>query len=91
MDIENNITYAMKEKVEKIWNDMFDKYISPSKFEKLFEKGWYFHETWRGTIGKIPTKEFIEKSLEEGLEVKAGWMATSIKDAHDYYILTKEK
>lgn len=85
------IIVAMEEKIEKIWDDMFTNYISPSKFEKLFEKGWYFHETWRGTIQKIPTREFIKKSLEDGLEVKSGWMATSIKDAHNYYILTRQK
>ena len=79
----------MEEKVEKIWNDMFDKYISPSKYEKIHEI-WDFHETWRGKIGNITTKEFIKKSLEEGLEVKSGWMATSIQGAHDFYILTRK-
>lgn len=87
----NPIISAMEEKIKKIWDDMFTNYISPSKFDKLFEKRWYFNNTFAGKIQGIPTKEFIKKSLEEGLEVKSGWMATSIRDAHDYYILTRQK
>ena len=80
----------MEEKIDKIWNDMFGKYISPSKYEKLCEV-WDFHEAFRGNIGNITIKQFIEKSLNEGFEVKAGWMSTSIKEIHDYYILTRKK
>lgn len=86
----NPITSAMKEKVDKIFNRMFENYISPTKFEKLF-KEWDFHQSFRGKIEGHSVKEFIERHLNEGFEVKSGYMATSIKDAHDYYILTRLK
>lgn len=81
---------AMEKKIEKIWDDMFTNYISPSRFERLF-KEWDFHSTFRGKVEGIPAREFIEKCLIEGFEVKSGYTATSIKDYHNYYILTRIK
>ena len=86
----NPIASAMEDKIEKIYNRMFENYISPSRFEKLFRE-WDFHETFRGKVERVPIKEFIEKCLIEGFEVKSGYMATSIKDYHEYYILTRIK
>ena len=78
----------VNEAVEKIYSNCYQKYISPSEYEKMASKGYHFDE-WNFRMTHLEVKKKIEDLLRRGNFVKSGYMATSIREYHDRYIIWK--
>ena len=73
--------------IEEIYDMGFTNYISPSKYESMIS--WNF-ERWTFGGGKSQiVKARIEELINKSKKVKCGYMCTSIKEAHNYYIIYK--
>lgn len=77
-------------KENQIYNKAFSNYISPSKYDKMIASGWFFERFRFGRNSQLLDLRTIKEYLEKGVSVKCGYMATSIKSYHDYYIISKE-
>lgn len=73
-------------KVEILYDRMYKHYISPAYYEKVFDD-W----KWRDTSIVKNVKEFIKDRLQLGYKVTTGFMASPIRDCHDYMIFWKER
>jgi hypothetical protein len=82
----NPSTPITKDAIDIIYNRIFANYISPSKYEKMESKDYRFEEAPKGHgNAKLIIGEFFIK----GHFVTAGYMATSIRDSHNFYIIWK--
>ncbi|HDO20739.1 MAG TPA: hypothetical protein ENG81_04400 [Candidatus Bathyarchaeota archaeon] len=81
----------MESGVEKIFNMAYDRYISPSSYERMLSNGWDFIQFPFGGGNANKIMEDIDKYLRNGMIVRCGYMATSIRGYHDHYIITKRK
>ncbi len=77
----------LREKVvNKIYNEMFERRISPNSHEDWEEKSFF----GGGTSEKY--KELIRNLIAAGFKVKGGYRASSkIRGSHEHIILWKEK
>ena len=77
----------MNKTIEEIYMMGFTNYISPSKYKSI--NLWNF-ESWGFGGGRSQiTKAKIRELLEKGKKVKCGYMCSSIRGSHDYYIIYK--
>lgn len=76
------ITGKNKNPDEILYNRMFTKYYSPS--DPIWE-GDFVTETMFHTNAQ----EKIRQLLKDGYEVRTGYSASSIRDAHNYHIFWK--
>jgi hypothetical protein len=74
-------------KEESVYNGIFHNYMSPSRYEKLFET----HDFIECAKGKSAILKQIRELKEKGYNVKSCYMATSVRDFHDYYLYYKDK
>ncbi len=75
--------------IEKIYDRCFERYISPSQYDKMDRKGYIF-ETWPFSGGmEEAVKIRVEALLDKGYFVTSGYMATDIKNYHRRYIIYK--
>ncbi|WP_304138746.1 hypothetical protein [Mesonia mobilis] len=73
--------------VEKIYVSSFERYVSPSEYDKLIKRGYNFE---RFPFGKgIKAKDKIRDLLKRNHFVRSGYMATSVRGYHDKYIIWK--
>jgi hypothetical protein len=79
---------GFKTAIETIFNRGFENYISPYKYDKMASKGYIFLE-WKSGPSANHTRAKIKEILLRGNFVTCGYMATSIKNYHDYYIIYK--
>lgn len=75
------------EAVEKIYDSSFERYVSPSEYEKLLKKGYNFEHFPFGKA--IKAKDRIRDLLKWNHFVRSGYMATSVRGYHDKYIIWK--
>ena len=76
---------------ERIFNKTFEYYIRPSTYEKMISKGWFFERFHFGFHSKSITLRTIKEYLDNKISVKCGYMATSVRGYHEYYIISKHK
>lgn len=77
-------------KSEEIWNQAFERYISPSRYEKMLDAGWFFERFHWGRNSKGLDIRTIQEYLDKGEKVICGYMATSVRGLHEHYIISKE-
>ena len=76
---------GFKKAIEIIYNRGFENYISPKKYKDMTENGYSFIE-WKFGPSAIDTQKKIKAILYKGNFITCGYMATSIKGHHSYYI-----
>jgi hypothetical protein len=74
---------------EKIFDESITRYISPSRYESMVNSGWFF-ESVRWQKSREVVLRMIQEYIDRGVTVRGGYMATDIKEYHDYYIISKE-
>lgn len=81
------VCYETKMTKEEIMDNAV--YIRPSRYESLYKNGWIFEKFpfGGGIINEVKKRiDFLEKNNK----VFVGWMATSIREYHNYYIFYKQ-
>lgn len=80
----------LNETAEKIYRAAFSNYISPSNHEKREKLGQNFESFPFGGGSKDKVLDRIKALLSRGNSVLlCGYMSTSIKGYHSYYIIWK--
>ncbi len=77
-------------KSEKIYDEAFSRYISPSRYEKMFNNGWFFERLSWGRNRRNIDIRTIQEYLDNGEKVMCGYMATPVRGYHHHYIISKE-
>ena len=73
-------------KVEILYSRMYKHYISPGYCERVF-----YDWKWKDTSMTKDVKEFIKDKLQLGYNVTTGFMASGVRDCHEYMIFWKER
>ena len=77
-------------KAEDIYDKAFERYISPSVYEKMNKSGWFFERIGWAGMKKIGDIRTIQEYLDSKTPVKCCYMATSVRGYHNHYIISKE-
>lgn len=82
----NKNSFKSYEEACKIYDKGFSVYICPSKYVELDKKGWKFisYNQMERTI------DLICDMIKVGSKVKSGYMCTSIRGVHNFYIIYKD-
>lgn len=78
----------IKSALDKIEDRVFRNYISPKRYEEMVSNQYRFEHYGIGSRGK-EMRSFAKEKLLNGHFVTGGYLATSIRDYHDHYIIWK--